>query len=396
MTTKTLRGDAVAVAQVTRCTPATIQVDDVFALAVNGKTIAEFTATDTSASTVVAALVTAWNASTVPEATEITASEDSGVLVLTADTAGVPFEVTLAATDGGGADTQSFTSVESVRSEGPEHADSPRNWSGNRCPDSGDDVVVSRSLAGLLYGLVWRVTATFDAGTNTWTMDELADFVEDQILRLTNDGGALPAGYAVDTDYYVVNLDRDARTFQLSATSGGSAVNGTDAGTGTHTVAVELGSLRIRSEFSRTTNLCGLPQLRNDNYVEYRQRAWKFGLVRTPTPTIEIGDRGRGGSRRIVLDVRGYAFEFTLLSSGAGIDDLPAVLLLADHADANVTVLDGELGIAVLPGETSTIGSYVQRDGEVRLRDVTIGSGIEKTGGVLEGEGITLSGTLTL
>ena len=56
-------------------------------------------------------------------------------------------------------------------------------------------------------------------------------------IRLTNSGGALPAGYAVDTDYYVIYVGANA--FQL-ATSRANAFAGTAVaisgnGTGTHT-----------------------------------------------------------------------------------------------------------------------------------------------------------------
>jgi hypothetical protein len=55
-------------------------------------------------------------------------------------------------------------------------------------------------------------------------------------VRVTNVGGALPAGLTVDTDYYVINADTDAGTCKLSATLGGSAVDITGTGTGTQTI----------------------------------------------------------------------------------------------------------------------------------------------------------------
>lgn len=52
------------------------------------------------------------------------------------------------------------------------------------------------------------------------------------VLQLTT-ATTLPAGLALVTDYYVI--ETTTNTFQLSATKGGSAVNITDTGTGTHT-----------------------------------------------------------------------------------------------------------------------------------------------------------------
>jgi hypothetical protein len=51
--------------------------------------------------------------------------------------------------------------------------------------------------------------------------------------RLTNSGGALPAGLSAGGDYFLVNVA--ANTFQLSLTVGGAVVNATGDGTGTHT-----------------------------------------------------------------------------------------------------------------------------------------------------------------
>lgn len=51
--------------------------------------------------------------------------------------------------------------------------------------------------------------------------------------RVTNAGGALPAGLSLNTDYYVIAPA--ANTFQLSLTLGGAVVDITTDGTGTHT-----------------------------------------------------------------------------------------------------------------------------------------------------------------
>ena len=53
------------------------------------------------------------------------------------------------------------------------------------------------------------------------------------LIQVTTDGADLPAGLAVTTDYYVI--DPTTNTFKVSATLGGTAVDITDAGTGTHT-----------------------------------------------------------------------------------------------------------------------------------------------------------------
>jgi hypothetical protein len=54
-------------------------------------------------------------------------------------------------------------------------------------------------------------------------------------IRLTSTG-TLPAGLSLATDYYAINVNAAADTFQISTSPSGSAINITDTGSGTHTV----------------------------------------------------------------------------------------------------------------------------------------------------------------
>lgn len=58
-------------------------------------------------------------------------------------------------------------------------------------------------------------------------------FLDGDRVVLTNSGGALPAGLAAETAYYV--RDKTTDSFKLAATVGGAAIDITDAGTGTQT-----------------------------------------------------------------------------------------------------------------------------------------------------------------
>ncbi len=102
MTVKLWRGDAPAVAQVTTVTFANVEVGDGFALTINGKAIT-VTATAATAANVAGLLVTAIQASAIPEWQEVIASlgTDGASVVLTGATAGVPFTVTGSTTNGG-------------------------------------------------------------------------------------------------------------------------------------------------------------------------------------------------------------------------------------------------------------------------------------------------------
>ena len=100
MTTKIFRGDAPAVAQVSRITPATVEIGDTFTVTINGKSIT-VTATAATVANVIALMVAAIDATDIAEFLEITASDDTTSLLLTANTAGVPFVVTSSASNGG-------------------------------------------------------------------------------------------------------------------------------------------------------------------------------------------------------------------------------------------------------------------------------------------------------
>jgi len=152
MTTIHWRGDAAAVAQVTRVTPANVEVGDVFTLTVNNKSVS-YTAAAATVADVTAGLTAAWNNSTAAEMAEVTAADDTTHITLTADSAGVPFTVSASTTDGGGNDTQTLTATEITASAGPLHWDTAANWVGGVVPANSDDVYLEQSEASIRYGL---------------------------------------------------------------------------------------------------------------------------------------------------------------------------------------------------------------------------------------------------
>lgn len=97
---KIWRGDAPAVAQVTHVEPTDIEIGDRFALTINGKRIV-YTATAATAANVCDGLAAAIAESTIPEWQEVTAASEGGLLILTANTPGVPFQVGAIVDDGG-------------------------------------------------------------------------------------------------------------------------------------------------------------------------------------------------------------------------------------------------------------------------------------------------------
>jgi len=80
------------------------------------------------------------------------------------------------------------------------------------------------------YGLGSATAFTADSSTDIFT-DAAHGLSNGNILLLENSGGALPTGLSAGTVYYVISATTD--TFQLSTTSGGSAVDISDNGSGT-------------------------------------------------------------------------------------------------------------------------------------------------------------------
>jgi len=159
MSTVVWTGDAQAVAQVVTCTVGgTIEADDIFNITIGNKTLS-VTAGSTTAADVAAAIVAAFNAldsTAYPEFSGITAADnEDGSFTLTADTAGVPFTVTLESTESGGgeADDQTFEQSTTTANSGPNCWDVAENWSGGAVPVDSDDVVLENSSINILYGL---------------------------------------------------------------------------------------------------------------------------------------------------------------------------------------------------------------------------------------------------
>lgn len=88
-----------------------------------------------------------------------------------------------------------------------------------------------------MWGRLQGPNKVFTADETTDTLTSTGHgYSNGQLVFVTNENGALPAGLSAATDYYIIGVT--ANTFQLSLTSGGAAVNITDKGSGTHKVAL--------------------------------------------------------------------------------------------------------------------------------------------------------------
>lgn len=91
-----------------------------------------------------------------------------------------------------------------------------------------DTATMNAALSHDGYGTPFTFTA--DAGTDVFTAT--GHGLSDGDVVHVSTTGTLPAGLSANTDYFIISST--ANTFQLSLTTGGSAVDVTDAGSGTH------------------------------------------------------------------------------------------------------------------------------------------------------------------
>ncbi len=152
MATQRWTGTAAAVSQVSRLTPANVEVADIFTVTCNGKTVS-YTAALATVADVCNGLATALAASIQPEFKEFTATNQTTYIQLAGNVAGRPFTVSTSTTDGGGSNTQTLTLSTPTACTGPNFFTDANNWLSGTAPVSNDDVYFDSGSVPLLYGL---------------------------------------------------------------------------------------------------------------------------------------------------------------------------------------------------------------------------------------------------
>ncbi len=141
-------GQAIAVAQVDTVQVTAFDASTTYKLTVNSiDIVSEVGVTDED--TTAANMSAAWNLSTHPYATGITASVATDTVTLTADNAGEPFTVTSSVVGG----TGTIGSVtNSIANDGPNVWDSANNWE-NGVPSNTDDVAIEQGSVDIRWGI---------------------------------------------------------------------------------------------------------------------------------------------------------------------------------------------------------------------------------------------------
>lgn len=102
-------------------------------------------------------------------------------------------------------------------------------------------------ILGNIYGL--GSGTSFTAATDDTLTSAAHPLSNGDVVEVSNSGGGLPAGLAASTKYFVI--DTTTNTFKVSLTKGGSAVDVTSTGTGTHSFHREFKLCDMRGEFPR-------------------------------------------------------------------------------------------------------------------------------------------------
>lgn len=382
------RGDAVDVAKTYRFTPSNLATNDVCTVTINGKSVS-YTALSTTVADYTAGIVAALSPSpAIPEFSEVTATDGGTYVDIAAATAGTDIVVTVTNDDDG-------STVLQAAGSGAGYWNLASNWDTGQVPETGDDVIIEDGDSDLLYGLRQIDTFTANASTDVCTAASGEHhFVEDQKVRLSS-STTLPSGLSAATDYYMKDVDQYAGTFKLSATRGGSAVDITDAGTGTHTVAVELNSITTNA---RWTGNLGLQRRNPNGYYEYRPTELKIGVLSSGSKLANFGVGSGSASGLVRVDFSTYQVATSVyLTSGSSVPNVPALLISNTNASSTLVAYDGQVGVSIYAGESSQLSSISMREATVVLGDNVTVATIDKRGGELSTIGaITISSSLDI
>jgi len=244
--------------------------------------------------------------------------------------------------------------------------------------------------AGSLTGGSGTVTIT----ANTFLLTGKYALVNGQAVALTSTG-ALPTGLAAATAYYLSNTNRDAKTFQLATSAGGTPIAVTTLGTQTHTVGARPASIEVNSNWTQSL---GLDYLNPGGYVEYRPRELHTGLAAAGSAQITIGTGSGSGSQRINLNTDVDQVAVKVLATGGQLTPgIPPVLWTNANAASTLEIVNGDVGVAVYPGQSATVASPLK----IRAGSVTLGPGatvgsVDKTGGKIVSNGAAINGAVVL
>lgn len=232
------------------------------------------------------------------------------------------------------------------------------------------ETIANREFRAYQSGSFTFVAGDVDTGTDTIT--EVAHGMQDgDPVTVSNSGGALPTGLAIDTTYYVVNSATN--TFKLALTTGGTAVDITTTGSGTNTASWGgSASQKIRDTAISLIRVIN----RNSASTVY---AYYFSLPDGLPGKVLLEARTLGssafhiGASRVASWSPTPPAAITVSSVDTGTD----VITATSHgfSDADAVVFSSGSGAAALPSGLVAATTYYVRDSTTNTFKVAAASG---------------------
>ena len=96
------------------------------------------------------------------------------------------------------------------------------------------------------------------------------------------------------------------------------------------------------------------------------------------------------------IDTMSRESQILILNSGQSqVSNIPAILLLFNHADSGLVINEGDVGIAVYSNETSLLGDISGTGGTLLLHSVTAAS-VDAQGLVVTEQNVLIAGQSSL
>jgi hypothetical protein len=370
-------GKAVGVQQVSTVDIGTNDSATTYSLTINGVSVSVTGAANAEATAT--ALVDAWNASTHPYFSGITAAVDSSAspsvtITLTGDdTDGMPFTVTASASGGtGSVGTLSVTTA----ATGPHHFDAADNWDLGRVPDNGDTVYITKSGARIC----WNIDRSGESPTQTWARLVVRGDVQIGLsfvgAATSADGDTVSAIAPEYRDQYlkVAITKVDILPFTTVEVDTGSArmhINNIASGASTHTVKASA----VTSADTSRPAICFLAASASAEFFVESARAGVGVAVGNPGETSTI-------NRIVLVDSTGVsqvfqgegvtASSFVQNGGSSEIDAAathPAITVNGGTCKVQgtqaVTAMTANAGGSIISNTTGTITTLTQADGSV-------------------------------
>jgi hypothetical protein len=199
--------------------------------------------------------------------------------------------------------------------------------------------------------------------------------------------GSLPTGLSTGTTYYVISSGYSAGTsFEVSTTSGGSAVNTSSAGSGTQGITIVniAAGQNVLNVTSIPANLA-VGELVMSNYIQQNITVSSFSS--TPTPTITLSGN-ISNSNGIPA---GIGVGFTKLYTGTQMLSASGTAITLDSQIAVATTSSDTIGIGG-EGVRFDVTPNLTGDPANDTQENFIQIGVRNTGSGVQGPGIVLGG----